>query len=160
MFLGKCLASSLNFKKFYQNDQKHYAWVSPSRQHAQRKTQALHYQLGKQVFLKENGKNIRVKEIGKILEIYGWILSPTNIYYLKVTSYIKWQSIKQAILVKLDQIYQICFFASSLRNQQNCRFSYFWQHLVAWSASTLWHNVVKHDTHRKIFVAESVHIAI
>ena len=32
---------------------------------------------------------------------------PTNSYYLKVTSYILWQSIKPVTVVKLDQICQI-----------------------------------------------------
>ena len=46
-------------------------------------------------------------------------------------------------VVKLDQICQIYFFASSLWNQQNFHSSYFWQHLIAWSASTLWQNNCK-----------------
>ena len=33
MSLGKCLRWSLNFKKFYQCDQKYYVWVSPRWQH-------------------------------------------------------------------------------------------------------------------------------
>ena len=68
---------------------------------------------------------------------------------------------KARSVVKLDQIGQIYFFASSLWNQQNSRSNYFWLHLIEHGLPLDYDKiVVKHDDHRKIFVTESLHIAI
>ena len=47
---------------------------------AHSKIHALCHQLAIEAFVKEKEKSICVKEICKILEIYWWILFPTNNY--------------------------------------------------------------------------------
>ena len=149
-----------NLKRFDQCDQKYYVWVSPSRQHDWLLSVTYRLCITDLVnkHLSKKMKKNSVKEICKILEINGWILFLTNNYYLKVTSFNP--SIKPATVVKLDEICQIYFFlASSLWNQQNFGSSYFWRHLIAWSASTLRQSSCITQA-QKIFVAESIHIAI